>query len=460
MLKGTTTIELTDVKTGEKQVITEKNMITNALHNLFQPTFGHLSTESTLRGYIPAYATLLGGIFLFDTPIREDANQLYAPAGATLTGCARYNTVNTSTGVILGSYNTTESKYDSTAKKMQFVYDFNTSQGNGTIASICLTHLEGGYGTYNSDMSYSAYAMKSFCSTPKALTIGGKDSYSGISTGAYFHLFAIDTNEDLAYYFSLPTTTSLSFQSRQMGLKNISLFSTTMPIIETSHTITLDHAISGYRCYNFDREDNALYIISTAASTIAANAEFIVTKVNFGTWTVTQTVMTNTSNVVLYSSSRFAIVHRGYVYFRSNAANYSMYKLELGNSANVVKLSGTASYAVIPVFGIGGRTYWQYASSSTHRVYVTDEATNRFNFSGNQMLHYHTYSQSYSTYYVVPGYTPVLNNEMFFYLSVGDKSTLTFYYLADYLATINNLSEPVTKTADKTMKITYTIEEQ
>jgi len=32
--------------------------------------------------------------------------------------------------------------------------------------------------------------------------------------------------------------------------------------------------------------------------------------------------------------------------------------------------------------------------------------------------------------------------------------------LADYLATINNLSEPVTKTADKTMKITYTIEEQ
>ena len=458
MLKGTTTIELTDIHTGEKQVITEKNMITNAIHNLFQPTFGHLSTESTLRGYIPAYASLLGGILLFDTPIGEDVNQIYAPAGATLTGCARYNTVNTSTGVILGSYNTTESKYDSANKKMQFVYDFNTSQGNGTIASICLTNLEGGYGTYNSDMSYGTSVMKSFCSTPKALTIDGKDMYSGISTGAYFHLFTIDPEADLAYYFSSPTTSSLSIQSRQIGLKSFSLFSTAMPVVETSHTITLEHALTGYRCYNFDREDNALYIVSTASSTIAANAQFIITKVNFGTWTVTQTVMTNTSNVTLYSSSRFAIVHHGYVYFRSNAANYTVYKFQLGNSANVVKLSGSSSYAVVPVFAVGGRTYWQYSqySSSIHRIYVTDEVTNRFNFSGNQQLVYYSKSSSYYT----PSYVPVLNHPMFYYVSVGTNTTYTSYYLANYLATINNLSEPVTKTADKTMKITYTIEEQ
>ena len=188
MLKGTTTIELTDVHTGKKQTFTDHNMITNALHNLYQPTFGHLSSESALRGYIPAYATLLGGLLLFDSPIPEDANKVYAPAGATLTGCARYNTVNTSTGLVLGSYNTTESGYNSTDRKMKFVYDFNTSQGNGTIASICLTHLEAGYGSYNSDMSYSTAIMKSFCSTPKALTIGSKDQYSGITTGDYYQI--------------------------------------------------------------------------------------------------------------------------------------------------------------------------------------------------------------------------------------------------------------------------------
>jgi hypothetical protein len=35
-----------------------------------------------------------------------------------------------------------------------------------------------------------------------------------------------------------------------------------------------------------------------------------------------------------------------------------------------------------------------------------------------------------------------------------------YFILLHYLATINNLSEPVTKTADKTMKVTYIIQEQ
>jgi hypothetical protein len=55
---------------------------------------------------------------------------------------------------------------------------------------------------------------------------------------------------------------------------------------------------------------------------------------------------------------------------------------------------------------------------------------------------------------------PVINDEMLYYVTCGSVSNVGFYYLANYLATINNLSEPVTKTADKTMKITYTIEEQ
>jgi len=115
-------------------------------------------------------------------------------------------------------------------------------------------------------------------------------------------------------------------------------------------------------------------------------------------------------------------------------------------------------YALTPAFAVGGRTYWQYDSysSSIHRVYVTDEVTNECNFSGTSILTYYSYSRSY----YVPSYTPVLNHEMLYYLSVGSNSNMGFYYLAAYLATINNLSEPVTKTADKTMKITYTIEEQ
>ena len=49
MLKGTTTIELTDVNTGEKQVITEKNMITNAAY-MFANTGGTFTGSPTAGG--------------------------------------------------------------------------------------------------------------------------------------------------------------------------------------------------------------------------------------------------------------------------------------------------------------------------------------------------------------------------------------------------------------------------
>jgi len=461
MLKGTTTIELTDVHTGEKQVVTEHNMITNAMTKLFQPTFGHLTNEQTLRGYIPAYKTLLGGILLFDQPINEDADQIYAPAGPALTGCARYDTINTSTGLVLGSYNVTESEYNSTQRKMKFVYDFNTSQGNGVIASVCLTSLEAGYGSYNSDMIYSTSIMKSCFTVPKWLTVGSKDMYSGISTGSYYHLFTIDAEEDICYYFRLTNASTLVIQQRQAGLKNFSLFSVDMPVIETTDNITLETAIGAYRTYQFDRDDNALYIISAAATTIASNATFLVTKVQFGTWNVTQYTMSNTTGTTLYSNGRFGIVHRGNVYMRSNSSYYYVYKLELGNAANVVRLTGSSSsYSIVPVFAVGGRVYWQYTTYSSglaSRIYVADEVTNRLSPSGTGQLQY--VYQSYNSYYT-PSYVPILNHEMFYYVTCGSISNVGFCYLADYLATINNLSEPVTKTADKTMKITYTIEEQ
>ena len=43
-----------------------------------------------------------------------------------------------------------------------------------------------------------------------------------------------------------------------------------------------------------------------------------------------------------------------------------------------------------------------------------------------------------------------------FYLS-GDYGCMELYVPTNYLATINNLETPIEKTAEKTMKITYTL---
>ena len=82
MLKGKTIIELTDVNTGEKEVIEENNMVTNAINDLFNTFPNLLNAYSIYRGgmfegygnsldFIRLYEFLLGGILLFDSQIEE-----------------------------------------------------------------------------------------------------------------------------------------------------------------------------------------------------------------------------------------------------------------------------------------------------------------------------------------------------------------------------------------------------
>lgn len=71
-----------------------------------------------------------------------------------------------------------------------------------------------------------------------------------------------------------------------------------------------------------------------------------------------------------------------------------------------------------------------------------------------------TYPESYTLYDSANHtYVPVVGFLLMYYLSNG-TSNGTFAVRTDYLATINNLNTPVLKTADKTMKVTYTLQEQ
>ena len=143
MLKGTTKIELTDVNTGAKETVAEENMVTGALEEIFRP-IGHLKTPATMyQSLAPYYQTLLGGLLLFDGNIEESEDTYFAPADVNMIGCAAYNVQNNTTGTARGGYNQTESEINLTTRSMKYVYDFTTSQANGTISCICLTHASG-----------------------------------------------------------------------------------------------------------------------------------------------------------------------------------------------------------------------------------------------------------------------------------------------------------------------------
>lgn len=147
-LKGHTIIELTDVNTGAVEQVESDNMFTNALQQIFDNLVGLNSNSLPMpdnTDTLKLATSLLGGLLLFDTALDENPNNVFAPAGTRMVGCASYNSPTYgSLQTTHGSYNATESVLNEGYVK--FVYDFTTSQANGTIASVCLTSIAGGFG--------------------------------------------------------------------------------------------------------------------------------------------------------------------------------------------------------------------------------------------------------------------------------------------------------------------------
>lgn len=467
MLKGKMKIELTDVNTGKTETVLEENMVTDALTQLFRPLGLAKDPAKWLNSFAPYYKTLTGGLLLFDNEIPESPAQYYPPIGANLVGCAVYNEQNNTMGTLRGGFNQTESELNLKDRYMKYVYDFTTSQANGAIACVCLSHVNGGY---------NSYGGKDAPQTSKALAISVGDgtlqyaysNYTGADTGDKYSgftvaktelLFLIDRETDSAYYFRIDSVNGITIIRRRAYLKAVSLlenpYNQKAHIEETVISLNTPLPSTSYVSYFFDTADSSLYVVSSEKSTLAPNASVLITKIHALDWKVTQRNLTNTSSVTLGTSgTRFAAVHNGYLFLRLSATPYDLYKFEIGNEANCVKLKDIdfTTFSGTPAFAINGRIYYEYPDgSSTCKLYVV-------NTEKNEIMHaelgcvYNT-GRAYC-------YTPVLNEPMLWFASAGNYTTGDFVFLANYLATINNLSDPVTKTADKTMKVTYIIQEQ
>lgn len=467
MLKGLMKIEMTDVHTGETETVLEQNMVTNALTNIFKPMGLDKSPSKLLTGMNPYYQNVLGGLLLFDSEIEENVNNLFPPSGVNLIGCAAYGVQNNTTGTLRGGFNQTESELNMTDRYMKYVYDFTTSQANGTIACVCLTHKNGGYTSYGGKdapfgnnyglgMQVCDGQLQYVYTNYTGASTG--DKYSGLSIGTTECIFLINMDEDVVYYFRIDNAKKITIRKRRAYMKSVSVLENPYnqkPLVDSFELEELKTEMpTSYISYNFDPSDNCLYIVSCANYYVDGNATFVITKVNFSTWKVTQYTMTNTtSERINLGGMRTSYCHRGYIIFRGYNNSNHIFKMEIGNSANVEQLKFVGFTSVTGTFalGINGRIYIEGYSSSTYYLYV-------INLDTNEILRVEASRIIGGSNY--PCYTPVLNEPMLWYASYGNWSTIGYFIMSNYLATINNLSEPVTKTADKTMKVTYIIQEQ
>ena len=474
MLKGKTTFELTDVNTGEVEVIEYSNMITNGLQE-FLRTYGYFGcdvlSDDTVRTN-SLWVNLLGGLFLFDTALDEDANNTFMPAGVKMIGNGSKDVSNSGAVTELGSYNTTESGLQSDGS-IKFVYEFNTAQANGNIACACLTSKVGGYiGMGNDSNRYynNSYVLNAYISDNHHYCYSGIDG-----AGNYPNHILYPVYSENAIYFTNPYNiiyssayssqhwsvtkkiqilkvragfTSVGIKARR-DLRNIvATYDVNIPqdILDYMGTST------NYIFISRDSERN-VYVIFNKKSPYDANeilaGEFCwIMKIDKD-MNATAYKFTNNVGKPLTLNNKYITFDGDYLWMvYTNDRPFYLYGIKYSDSTQIIEAGVINGGNIYGLYTIGKNLIGLYSGYNCPTVY---DVVNRTHRQANGSLN------NASNNILIP-----FADKKGVYLQVDTTKTPNYLYVMKdprYLATINNLEEPVVKTSSKTMKVTYTITE-
>lgn len=461
-MKGTTVIELTDVNTGKVETYKDENMITNAISQLFSNNIEGMlygiqgsNTVNWNDYHLPICPNAIGGILLFSDTLEEEVNNIYAPSVNPCVGYAS-NNVNSTANVMRGSLNLTES--GKIERGYKYVWDFATSQGNGTISAVALTHKRGGVGyvgdTYDAGSRW--LQMKNV-----------SNGTSGVTSNTYVDVVEINFEGNHQVAISINKSNQLIIKKVRKCFRDIGLnFSLREEGDEVLETVTLtpqnfvSSLSSGNGYYDFIDGKNGYWygFFSGGNSSGNASVKWIrIKKADYsfeeGTWTLNNARITTCGYRYDYggypSREVRSVIRNGYVYFM-HYSRTGVYKVNLNNSADVTYIA----FGFTSNFSGGenyGSTYmWNYGDWIMGSDFVIDTndvvrktANSRvLNYICTPLFQYGPYALSYGRYS---------------YSSMSVYKSM--WFMCPYLASINNLSTAVIKTADKTMKITYTITE-
>lgn len=498
-LKGTTRIELTNVKTGKTEVIEKDNLVTNAVPEILTLNpFGTMfrkadvaiageSYGSFQEKFLPLCPNLFGGILLYEDPLEEDPAKYFAGMDNKLVGYSS-NNVSPADDPKRGSMNQSESGPLEDGTGYRFVFDFATSQANGVISSLGLTSKMGGVGGHGS--SQDAYKNN-------AVSI---ERMQGTNQGTWGHqemrqnnIVALDIEKGEAIYayvssynqitigrVRFPTDTVGLCFSYDIWLEQVPYSETTLytgqfaTVLEQSGQRFFGTLIDGGDGYiwGFQHEGNLQGNSSGKASVLWIK----ISKEDFSFTEGTFTLDAQLLNFGVYSTfvgansytgycTNFATIKDGVLYaikYTSNEYMYGVYTIPLDNPANISLLK------------FDGNTGWRYKYQDTDSIGNT-----LVNNIGGVVVYLHAHimggkliggsgASNYNTGRSVLGCLrgcgkPGLAFGPFIFgisTSEGHLPYTEIYIQSCYLATINNLPTAVQKTADKTMKITYILREE
>lgn len=442
MIHGKTKIELYNPNTKIKQIIREENTFQSSVLASYMRSLGEANNNpfanSTFKG-AKSWQNLVGGIFLFKNAIDISGGVVnYMPSGNQMIANGSYLVSNGSSEndpTEMGSWNAQESSASVSA--ITQVYDWETNQGNGTIGCICLTSQTGGYIGYGNE-SGKVKTQRNFGNNQSAISVDQSNVHSNNAVVVGNMRYEFEVNSGIVTVKK--TIVGISQGSVFQGFYTTKSFD----LSEVGNHL----GISSEEFYPI-LDGNDLYLLSTKAQSVSANGNGYLYKYNVSNDTLEEISFVNSSTIT------FNMATGAQLSKRCGVSNGCIFGNNSNGKISVIKLSNSEYIGEIDV--VTGTGAWQYLNVGLRFL---DDFTANGGINGYWYLYDHTNGALRPTNGTFSFERQIFQDKTNNALQVQNGGgNVSLFKNPLYLATVNNLQSPVTKTAAQTMKVTYTLTE-
>ena len=465
-LKGRTRIILENIDSRRREVYEDTNMMTDAIKAMFNSNYyGSMDYFRLMQNGVK---DLLGGIMLFQDPLTEEASNIFPPSQAEnklIAHAGQTPIPTTSRSTRRGNPVGHASVVDPENGLVKFVWDWSLDSGNGNINSLGLTNAIGGdfalfpeetdaiWGSYGlmiiekTLVSYNGSGHNWNEGRVKKCPIELDSEGNGISVFVSGNTFTENTVRHPFTYPELIETPSPFSDSQFRTL--------------ATRTATLTRTFTAnYTCIAHDKD--YFYVMERDS----ANTRSIhVNTIDRDTFEVEEVTVTITgpelarpqlNNTKMLSG----IVSNGNIYW-PNSTQRSFIRIKMNNPADVEELETNMTVNIdlgdTPVvlnnglvtgrnFLINGSSVYRIARRSFDRTRIISTVDNESGTDGMDII-----AQNSSPLLLQTAFT----SDDATYYRIGTGGVL----FRPYLASVNNLANEIQKTANKTMRVEYTIAE-
>ena len=485
-IKGSATIELTNAD-GSKEIYKHDNMITNAVNDLCMSQRGEMATILKIVNNGDSYAqALFGGLLLFDETLDTDANNYFLPT----VKCTGYASQDAYAGLdtCRGSFNASEGGVQEDGS-YKFVWDFATSQANGTIKSLALCpNMMGQIGLTSSKVSSESNNFYMKRNNIDPFNSNGYMYPSGMADGFRADgLYIVAVIDDIAYAASMDNigyrgdsgiSSNLMFKKNggvlkllrfKLGTSSIAL---TDKVCRASYIDTINvqlptefvdsitykssNMYNSIIALNYDKDNNKIIVFPCYRySSLAVNDTIKYCEIDLSNnFAVTVHTFTNNTPGSIMRSGYTGTNNDGYSLYVMK--DYVVVESEVGNIYKYYSIKKNDNTQVKEIQRMDGTSF---VSNSDKRIIPI--------FKKGKILV--AYINGYIVIDLESGQmrdTNINDINQFCNVDIGHESvfamtgknlTYSMVFNPFILCTKNNLDSPVTKTASQTMKITYTL---